>query len=56
MPKARYLAPWHQVDLIEAAWAKAADGDPEGLTLKDLEALKGKPAIYHCLSRVVDND
>ncbi|MDA0766487.1 MAG: transposase, partial [Verrucomicrobia bacterium] len=54
MPKARYLAPWHQVDLIEAAKAKAADGDAEGLTLKDLESLKGKPAIYHCLSRVVD--
>jgi putative transposase len=52
MPKARYLAPWHQVDLMEAAMA--AGEDTEGLTLKELESLKGKPAIYHCLSRVVD--
>ncbi|MDA1005834.1 MAG: transposase, partial [Verrucomicrobia bacterium] len=54
MPKARYLAPWHQVDLIEAAAAKAAEGGTDGLTQEDLEALKGKLAIYHCLSRVVD--
>ena len=55
MPKARYLAPWHQVDLMEAAMAAGEDtGDSEGLTLKELESLQGKPAIYHCLSRVVD--
>ncbi|MDA1236919.1 MAG: transposase, partial [Acidobacteria bacterium] len=57
MPKARYLAPWHQVDLMEAARAAGEGeraGDSEGLTLKELDSLKGKPAIYHCLSRVVD--
>ena len=47
MPKARFLAPWHQPDLIAALEA-------EGLSGEDLAALKGKPAIYHCLSRVVD--
>jgi putative transposase len=48
MPKPRYLAPWHQPDLI------AALKDSEGLTPEELEALRGKPAIYHCISRVVD--
>ena len=47
MAQARFLAPWHQPDLIAALEA-------EGLSLHDLAALKGKPAIYHCLSRVVD--
>ena len=44
MPKSRYLAPWQQV--------KGEGGgelDPEALV-----ALRGKPAIYHCISRVVD--
>lgn len=49
MPKARYLAPWHSPDLMEALAS-----DCEGLTGEELAALQGKPAIYHCISRVVD--
>jgi putative transposase len=47
MPKARYLAPWHQPDVLALL-------QEEGLTPKELAALQGKPAIYHCISRVVD--
>ncbi|NIP96204.1 MAG: chemotaxis protein CheW [Akkermansiaceae bacterium] len=50
MPKARYLAPWHQEDL----WERLAEGEGEELTVEALRELKGKPAIYHCISRVVD--
>ena len=28
--------------------------EAEGLSVEELAALKGKPAIYHCVSRVVD--
>jgi putative transposase len=49
MPKARYLAPWQQVDLMEKFCAGAQELDMEALA-----ALRGKPAIYHCISRVVD--
>jgi len=28
--------------------------EPEGLSVRELAELRGKPAIYHCLSRVVD--
>ncbi len=47
MPKARFLAPWHQPDVI-------ASLEAEGLSVEELKALQGKPAIYHCVSRVVD--
>ena len=50
MPKARFLAPWHQSDLMDSL---ESDED-EGLSPEELTALKGKPAIYHCISRVVD--
>jgi REP element-mobilizing transposase RayT len=59
MPKARYLAPWHQEDV----WEKLAQleleiveggGRDAGLSAAALRDLKGKPAIYHCVSRVVD--
>lgn len=50
MPKARYLAPWHQEDL----WERLAQIEGEELTVEALRELKGKPAIYHCISRVVD--
>jgi len=50
MPKARYLAPWHQEDL----WEKLAGIEGEELSVEALRELKGKPAIYHCISRVVD--
>ena len=49
MPKARLLAPWHQPDLIAMLEA-------EGLSVEELAALKGKPAIYHCVSRVVNRE
>mgnify|MGYP001826243258 CR=1 FL=1 len=48
MPKPRYLAPWHQPDLIEQLLESG------GLTPEELAELQGKPAIYHCISRVVD--
>ena len=48
MPKPRYLAPWHQPDLIDAM------KESDGLSPEELAALRGKPAIYHCISRVVD--
>ena len=47
MPKPRFLAPWHQPDVIAML-------ESEGLSVEELAALKGKPANYHCLSRVVD--
>ena len=47
MPKARYLAPWQQVDLMEQLGGRELDEEA-------LAALRGKPAIYHCISRVVD--
>jgi REP element-mobilizing transposase RayT len=49
MPKPRLLAPWHQPDLM-------AKLEAEGLSVEELAALKGKPAIYHCVSRVVNRD
>ena len=49
MPKARLLAPWHQPGLIAALEA-------EGLSVEELATLKGKPAIYHCVSRVVNRE
>ena len=48
MPMAhkRYLAPWSRT-----AWRDVAPGtDPTEV----LQALEGKPALYHCVSRVVD--
>ena len=49
MPKPRFLAPWHQPDLL-------ASLEAGGLSVEELDDLKGKPAIYHCLSRVVDRN
>jgi REP element-mobilizing transposase RayT len=54
MPKARYLAPWHQEDLWEKLAQFESDGGGEELTAAALRDLRGKPAIYHCISRVVD--
>ena len=48
MPKPRYLAPWQQPDII------AALQESGGLSPEELAELQGKPAIYHCISRVVD--
>lgn len=49
MAQARFLAPWHQPDLIAAL-------EDEGLSGEELAALKGKPAIYHVISRVVGRE
>ena len=57
MPKPRYLAPWHRPELLAARAALAAraeDAADDGLTAAELEALRGRPALYHCISRVVD--
>ena len=43
MGKGRYLAPWHR------EMGQAGD-------LGDLGGLRGKPAIYHCVSRIVNRD
>jgi len=51
MPRTRYLAPWRQGDLIEAVTAGGGELEKEA---EALEELRGKPAIYHCISRVVD--
>ena len=48
MSRRRYLAPWRRGGLDEKALA--SEGEE---ALKALAALKGKPAIYHCVSRVV---
>ena len=51
MRKARYLAPWHRegVDF-------SGCGDDEGRVAEALAGLRGKPAIYHCVSRIVNRD
>ena len=60
MRKRRYLAPWHR----EAVDWDAMDAveDPEGSDGQDergaevLMGLRGKPAIYHCVSRIVNRE
>src|SRR6056297_1339310 len=54
MRQRRYLAPWHRE--MGSEDAEDGFGGGEGLTAVDLAALKGKPAIYHCVSRVVNRD
>jgi len=51
MAKPRYIAPWHREGL-EGADLKAMS--PESVEL--LASLKGKPAVYHCVSRVVGRE
>lgn len=49
MAKPRLIAPWQRERLDPADLAEMS---PESLAL--LAALKGAPALYHCVSRVVD--
>ncbi len=68
MRKRRYLAPWQRAELVgvgrgtgrSGAGARARcsqpDAGPRELSAEDLLALRGKPALYHCLSRVVNRD
>lgn len=49
MPRKRYLAPWHR-DPEELDAMASADEE----VAKALASLRGKPAIYHCVTRVVD--
>ena len=48
MKRRRYLAPWGRAAVAARALA------PGGSTKEVLAALEGKPALYHCVSRVVD--
>ena len=50
MRRARYLAPWQREDL-----PLEVEGLDE-LRAEALVALRGKPAIYHCISRVVNRE
>ncbi len=50
MRRARYLAPWQREDLPLEMEGR------EELTAEALISLRGKPAIYHCLSRVVNRE
>ena len=51
MRKRRYLAPWHCKVLDESALQLEGKKAAEALV-----ALEGKPAIYHCVSRIVNRD
>ena len=51
MRRARYLAPWRR----EGIEGDLEGMDPERMT-EVLGALRGKPAIYHCVSRVVNRE
>ena len=49
----RYLAPWGRAAGAARAVASPCDGGKAAAEV--LAALEGKPAIYHCISRVVDH-
>ena len=51
MAKPRYIAPWHREGLEEADLEAMS---PESVEL--LASLKGKPALDHCVSRVVGRE
>jgi putative transposase len=48
MRRPRYLAPWHR-NVLEANDLSEAEAEA-------LAHLRGKPAIYHCVSRIVNRD
>ena len=52
MPRARFYAPWHDRRRVEALRGAGEGG--MGLGEEELTALLDRPAIYHCVSRVVD--
>ena len=59
MRKRRYLAPWQRAGLWDPGCRTGGIGAaaaPRELSEQDLLTLRGKPAIYHCLSRVVNRD
>ena len=51
MRKRRHLAPWHCNTPDESALQLEGEAAAEALV-----ALEGKPAIYHCVSRIVNRD
>ena len=62
MRRARYLAPWHRegvdwegVELVGESEGGDGPGQEEGLAAM-LAGLRGKPAIYHCVSRIVNKE
>ena len=52
MAAKRYLAPWRRAAAAARVFEKEGGGRPPDA--EALAALEGKPAIYHCVSRVVD--
>ena len=56
MRKGRYLAPWRRqaaAGTLNATAALAGEAAGDGAAAAAWRALSGKPAIYHCVSRVV---
>src|SRR5210317_1412486 len=51
MAKRRYIAPWHRKSLDDNVL-----GSMSGLSAGMLAELKVKPAIYHCVSRIVNRE
>ena len=54
MRKARHLAPWHREAVGDGLLA-GAEGQEEEMEVL-LAGMRGKAAIYHCVSRVVNRD
>jgi len=52
MRRKRYLAPWARAAAAGKSSRKTGEPGPGEATAR--HALEGKPAIYHCISRVVD--
>ena len=53
MRRRRYLAPWaRRLEVGPGQWY--GTGESKAEAVEALRALEGKPAIYHCISRVVD--
>ena len=51
--KARYLAPWRREGVEDELGALGSD---PGRVAEVLAEVRGKPAIYHCVSRVVNRE
>ena len=54
MRRKRYLAPWARRAVAGEPANGMAGGNTRAADVAVLQALEGKPAIYHCISRVVD--
>ncbi len=57
MRQRRFLAPWHQKDLMESGLAGVeCTGENRKRLEAELRTRQGRSAIYHCVSRVVNRD